>query len=232
MSTLFIVATPIGNRDDISARALKVLTDVDLIACEDTRVTKRFLESYEIYTSLISYHAQSPDRKEEYICDLLKKGKDIALVSDAGTPAISDPGTRLVARVYQSVPDAKVIVIPGPSAVTALLSASGISTHPYTFYGFLPHKKGRKTLIAEILENKHTSVVYESPHRVLSFIKSCIEYGAGERLVVLGRELTKLYEEILRLSFSEVYEYFMQHPEKIKGEFVIAITGTKHKNFF
>ena len=229
MSKLYVVATPIGNREDMTPRAKHVLSEVDLIACEDTRVTKRLLESYEIYTSLISYHAQSPDQKEQYICDLLGKGKDIALVSDAGTPAISDPGTRLVARVHNTVPKAEVVVIPGASAVTALLSGAGISTQPFTFYGFLPHKKGRSTLINEILESKHTSVVYESPHRIMAFLETCIERDGGDRLIVIGRELTKMYEQIIRAPLDEALAYFVAHPDKVKGEFVVAITGTKSK---
>lgn len=229
MSTLYIVSTPIGNREDITERAKRILTEVDLIACEDTRVTKRLLESYHIYTSLISYHAQSLEQKEQYICDLLEKGKDIALVSDAGTPTISDPGTRLVARVYASVPNATIIVIPGPSAGIALLSGSGISTHPHVFYGFLPHKKGRSTLIQEIINNEYTSVLYESPHRIIKLLESLIKYGAAERLIVIGRELTKMYEQILRGTTQEVFDYFTQNPDKIKGEFVVAVAGFKNK---
>lgn len=229
MATFYIIATPIGNREDITERAKRILADVDLVACEDTRVTKRLLESYEIYTSLISYHAQSPEQKEQYICDLLGKGKDIALVSDAGTPTISDPGTRLVARIHTSVPGAQIVVVPGPSAGIALLSGSGISTHPHIFYGFLPHKKGRSTLIREILSNEYTSVLYESPHRIVKFLESLIENGASDRLIVIGRELTKMYEQIIRATTREVLDYFIQNPDKVKGEFVVAITGTKNK---
>lgn len=229
MATFYVIATPIGNKEDITERAKRVLADVDLIACEDTRVTKRLLEGYEIYTSLISYHAQSPEQKEQYICDLLGKGKDIALVSDAGTPTISDPGTRLVARIHTSVPDANIVVIPGPSAGVALLSGSGISTHPHIFYGFLPHKKGRTTMIREIINNEYTSVLYESPHRIIKFLESLVENGAGDRLIVIGRELTKMYEQIIRATTQEVLAYFVEHPDKVKGEFVVAVTGTKNK---
>lgn len=229
MSTFYIVATPIGNREDMTERAKRILSEVDIIACEDTRVTKRLLEGYGIYTSLMSYHAQSPEQKEQYICDLLGKGKNIALVSDAGTPTISDPGTRLVARVYASVPDATVVVVPGASAGVALLSGSGISTHPHIFYGFLPHKKGRTTLIREILDQPYTSVVYESPHRIMKLLESLIEQGAGDRLMVVGRELTKMFEQIVRGTTTEVLAYFTNNPDKIKGEFVVAITGTKNK---
>lgn len=213
----------------MTERAKRILSEVDLIACEDTRVTKRLLEGYEIYTSLISYHAQSPDQKEQYICDLLGKGKNIALVSDAGTPTISDPGTRLVARIHTSVPDAQVVVVPGASAGIALLSGSGISTHPHIFYGFLPHKKGRTTMTREIIANQYTSVLYESPHRIMKFLQSLIDNDASERLIVVGRELTKMYEQIIRGTAREALEYFTQNPDKIKGEFVVAITGTKNK---
>lgn len=229
MSTFYIVATPIGNKQDLSPRAKEVLESVDIIASEDTRVTKPLLESFGIYTSLVSYHAQSSDHKETYICDLLEKGKDIALVSDAGTPTISDPGSRLVARVHTLVPKVHVVVVPGPSAGVALLSGSGISTHPHIFYGFLPHKKGRSTLLEEIVTNRYTSVLYESPHRFMKLLESLVERGMEGRMIAVGRELTKMYEEIRRGKVGDILEHYTNNPDTIKGEFVLAISGTKSK---
>lgn len=227
MSTFYVVATPIGNKQDLSPRAKEVLESVDIIACEDTRVTKPLLESFGIYTSLVSYHAQSGNHKETYICDLLEKGRDVALVSDAGTPTISDPGTKLVARVHESVPDTNVVVIPGPSAGVALLSGSGIPTHPHVFYGFLPHKKGRQKLLDEVVANTYTSVLYESPHRFAKLLGELIERGAGERLVAVGRELTKMYEEIQRGTLADIQSHYLENENTIKGEFVIAFQGKK-----
>jgi 16S rRNA (cytidine1402-2'-O)-methyltransferase len=229
MSKLYVVGTPIGNREDLSHRAQRILGEVDLIACEDTRVTKRLLENYSIYTPLVSYHAQSSETKEQYICDLLLKGKDIALVSDAGTPTISDPGTKLVARVHTLGQEVEILTLPGPSAGVALLSISGLPTHPHIFYGFLPHKKGRSSIIDEMIANEYTSIIYESPHRFIKFLESCIEKGVGDRMIAVGRELTKMHEQLLRDRLEVVHQYFVEHPEKVKGEFVIAMAGTKNK---
>src|SRR3989344_765243 len=180
MPTLYIVATPIGNLEDITLRALRVLKEVDLILCEDTRVTKRLLEKYEIKTPTMSYHAQSKLSKVEKIFALLEEGKNLALVSDAGTPTISDPGCLLVSQIRQhfmsrsnlDIEEVKIAPIPGPSAVLAALSISGFPSSEFLFLGFLPHKKGRETLFKEIAVSKRTVVFYESPHRIIKTLES------------------------------------------------------------
>jgi 16S rRNA (cytidine1402-2'-O)-methyltransferase len=166
--TLFIIGTPIGNLEDITLRAIRVLKEVDLVLCEDTRVTKRLLSKYEIKTPTMSYHAQSKLSKVEKIFALLEEGKSLALVSDAGTPCISDPGVLLVSQVLEKFGDTVTVVpIPGPSALITALSAAGVSVAEFTFLGFLPHKKGRETLFKEIAESKRVMAFYESPHRIL-----------------------------------------------------------------
>jgi 16S rRNA (cytidine1402-2'-O)-methyltransferase len=169
---LYIVGTPIGNLEDISLRALRILGEVDFILCEDTRVTKKLLEHYKIKTPTISYHQHSDFPKTDYILDLLGQGKDLALVSDAGTPGISDPGGKLVQAVSEKFgEDIKIESVPGPSAITAALSISGIPTDKFIFMGFPPHKKGRQTFLKKILESSYPVVVYESKHRIVKFLE-------------------------------------------------------------
>ncbi|MFA4834178.1 MAG: 16S rRNA (cytidine(1402)-2'-O)-methyltransferase [Patescibacteria group bacterium] len=169
---LYIVGTPIGNLEDISLRALRILGEVDFILCEDTRVTKKLLEHYKIKTPVISYHQHSDFSKTDYILDLLGQGKDLALVSDAGTPGISDPGGKLIQAVSEKFgEDMKIESVPGPSAVTAALSISGIPTDKFIFMGFPPHKKGRQTFLKKILESNYPVVVYESKHRIVKFLE-------------------------------------------------------------
>ena len=191
MPTLYIVATPIGNLEDITLRALRVLKEVDLILCEDTRVTKRLLDRYQISTKFATYNAQPSGVRESKVIEWLREGKNIALVSDAGTPAISDPGARLVATVRANCPETKIVPIPGPSALIAALSVSGVSGDEFLFLGFLPHKKGRATAIKEILESKRPVVFFESPHRVRKTLKLL-----GGKKVLVARELTKVFEEV------------------------------------
>ena len=173
MSKFYVVATPIGNMGDITLRAIETLKNVDLILCEDTRETKKLLDKYNIHKPTMSYHAQSKLSKTDKIFELLEKGKDLALVSDAGTPGISDPGAMLVSQIKSPLrqdlrgEEVQVIPIPGASAVIAALSASGLPTHEFTFLGFLPHKKGRETLFKEIASSKRTMVFYEAPQRIL-----------------------------------------------------------------
>ena len=175
MSKLFIVATPIGNLKDISLRALRVLKEVDLILCEDTRETKKLLDKYGIKKELLSYHSHSKLSKVEKIFELLGEGKNLALVSDAGTPGISDPGTVLVSKIKEKFGEnVQVIPIPGATALITALSASGLATHEFTFLGFLPHKKGRETLFKEIAGAKRTYAFYESPHRIIKTLESVI----------------------------------------------------------
>ncbi|MFH1318737.1 MAG: 16S rRNA (cytidine(1402)-2'-O)-methyltransferase [Candidatus Omnitrophota bacterium] len=171
MSNLYIVGTPIGNMEDISLRALRILSEVDFILCEDTRVTSKLLTRYRIKTPTISYHQHSKTDKTDYILGLLESGKSLALVSDAGTPGISDPGGKLVQAVTEKFGnDIKIESVPGPSAVTAALSISGIPTDKFVFLGFLPHKKGRQTFLKKIIDSEFPVVVYESKHRILKFL--------------------------------------------------------------
>jgi 16S rRNA (cytidine1402-2'-O)-methyltransferase len=195
MSKFYVVATPIGNMGDITLRAIEVLKSVDLILCEDTRQTKKLLDKYNIDRPTMSYHAQSKLAKTDKILKLLEEGKDLALVSDAGTPGISDPGAMLVAEIKENLKDIVLVVpIPGVSAVITALSASGLPTHEFTFLGFLPHKKGRETLFKEIRESKRTMVFYESPHRILKTLESLQKF-CPDKKVCIARELTKIYEE-------------------------------------
>ena len=195
MSTLYIIATPIGNLEDITLRAIRVLKEVDLILCEDTRVTKRLLDKYEINKPTMSYHAQSKLSKMEKIIALLEEGKNLALVSDAGTPTISDPGCLLVSQVRErfKIPKAvfgisvEIIPIPGPSAVLSALSVSGFHTSEFLFLGFLPHKKGRETLFKEIAASKRTVVFYESPHRILKAVESLKQHLVPKRKMLIAR---------------------------------------------
>ncbi|HEC30420.1 MAG TPA: 16S rRNA (cytidine(1402)-2'-O)-methyltransferase [Candidatus Yonathbacteria bacterium] len=229
MSKLYIVATPIGNLEDVTLRAIRVLKEVDLILCEDTRVTKKLLNKYDIDTPTMSYHAHSKITKAEKIIGLLSEGKNLALVSDAGTPAISDPGVLLVKQVRDELKDeVQVLPIPGPSAVISALSASGLPSSEFVFLGFLPHKKGRETLFKEIANSKRTVAFYESPHRILKALHSLTEHlgvrPPSERQVVVARELTKIHEEIISGSPKEVEDFFQNNPEKVRGEFVVLVS--------
>lgn len=232
MTTLFIVGTPIGNLEDITLRAIRVLKEVDLVLCEDTRVTKRLLSKYEIGTPTMSYHAQSKLAKVDKILSLLEEGKNIALVSDAGTPCISDPGSLLVAQILGSkvkgqMLNVNIVPIPGPSALVTALSSAGISVAEFTFLGFLPHKKGRETLFKEIAESKRVMAFYESPHRIEKSLESLEKFCGADRHVIVVRELTKIYEEFVRGTVVEVRTYFTQNPDRVRGEFVVITQGRK-----
>lgn len=228
MPTLFIVATPIGNLEDITLRAIRVLGEVDAILCEDTRVTSKLLQKYGIKKPLISYHSHSKLAKTEKILALLEEGKDLALVSDAGTPCISDPGVMLVSQIRERMSrfnlDIKIVPIPGPSALISALSVSGLSASEFLFLGFLPHKKGRETLFKEIAESKRTIVFYESPHRILKTLASLQKF-APEKKIVIARELTKIYEEFLSGTAAELLVHFESHKDAIRGEFVVMVSG-------
>jgi len=224
MGTLYIVATPIGNLEDITLRALSILRSVDIIACEDTRMTKRLLERHNIKDKkLTTYNERRSGASISKIVGLLKNGKNMALVSDAGTPTISDPGARLVAEARAV--GAEVVAVPGANAAVAALSISGVPSDEFLFLGFLPHKKGRETLFKEIAESKRTVVFYESPHRILKTLKSLKENIATHHGVVIARELTKIHEEVVSGSSKEVLDHFEKNPEKIKGEFVIVVSS-------
>lgn len=222
--TLYIIATPIGNLEDVTHRALRILGEVDLVLCEDTRVTKRLLNRYDISTPTESLNARTEEKKIERVIELLEDGKQIALVTDAGTPGISDPGSLLVSEVRKALPEASIVPIPGPSALVTALSAAGLPSSEFLFLGFLPHKKGRETLYHEIAESKRTVVLYESPHRILKTLKRLSELLDTERKVVVLRELTKVFEEIVSGQIYEVLETF-ESRNSIKGEIVLIIEG-------
>jgi 16S rRNA (cytidine1402-2'-O)-methyltransferase len=224
MSKLHVIGTPIGNLEDISPRALSVLKEVDVILCEDTRVTKKLLNHYEIKTKTLSYHSQSGEAKIEKVIELLKEGNDLALVSDAGTPAISDPGSFLISRIRKESPDTEIITIPGPSAVISALSISGLPSSSFLFLGFLPHKKGRETLFKEIADSEKTVAFYESPHRIMKTLDRLTEVLEDTRTVVIARELTKMFEQTVSGTPQEVLEYFNTNEDKQRGEFVVIVS--------
>lgn len=215
---LYIIATPIGNLEDVSLRTLRILKEVDLILCEDTRVTRKLLSHYEITKPLISYHQHSRLTKLEYILRQLKQAKELALVSDAGTPSISDPGAKLINYLIEMLPDIKIVSIPGPSALTTALSISGFSADKFVFLGFPPKKKKRKKFFQEIVDSKYTVVFYESPHRI---IKTLEELSKIDSRIMVGRELTKKFETIYRGKLKQVIEQIKK--DKIKGEFVVIV---------
>ena len=215
---LFVVATPIGNSQDISFRAVETLKKVNCIFAEDTRTSKKLINHYDIDTKLYSYHDHSSEKEIARLLDILKDHKDVALISDAGTPTISDPGYSLIRQCINEGID--VIPIPGASALTAAISASGLPSDAFTFIGFLPTKKGRKKKISSLENLDMTIVLFESPHRLIKTLNQLKE-ALGERPIVVARELTKLYEEIIRGNFSSTIKYF--EAKKIKGEIVIMI---------
>jgi len=219
---LYIVATPIGNLEDITLRALRTLKEVDYIAAEDTRQTQKLLNKYEIKTKTLSFHSYSSDTKLEKIIDLLKEGKNIALVSDAGTPGISDPAYSLTRRVLEE--EIPLIPIPGPSSLLAALTMSGLPMDKFVYLGFLPLKKGRQTLLKQLAEEKRTLVIFESPHRILKTLNNLKEY-LGNREIAVCREITKIYEEAVRGTIEEVIEIFTE--KKPKGEFVLVVKGPR-----
>ena len=219
---LYIVATPIGNLEDITLRAIRILKEVDYVFAEDTRVTKKLLNHLEIETTIYRYDEHTKQHQVENIVNLLKEGKNIALVTDAGTPCISDPGYEVVDEALKN--DIKVVPIPGVSAMTAAASVAGVSMRRFVFEGFLPKKKGRQTLLKSFADEKRTIMFFESPHRVVRTLKD-IEEFIGEREVVLVREITKIYEEIVRGTTKELIEKFEN--KTLKGEYVIIVRGNE-----
>lgn len=224
-STFYVVATPIGNLEDMTLRAIRVLKEVDLILCEDTRVTGKLLKHYEIGTQTKSYHTQSKLSQIYTIIEMLESGKNIALVSDAGTPTISDPGSLLIKKISETLPECTIVSVPGANALAAAYSISGITGGEFTFLGFLPHKKGRETLFKEIAESDRAMVFYESPHRILKTLESLNAHLGPERQVVIAREITKMFEEVVRGNPEKVLEYFTSNEEKVRGEFVVMVGG-------
>jgi 16S rRNA (cytidine1402-2'-O)-methyltransferase len=224
MPQLYIVATPIGNLEDISARALRVLSEADLILCEDTRNTQKLLERFEIKKPLLSYHQHSKVQKTDQIIDLLKQDKSIALVSDAGTPGISDPGNKLIEEALRSLPDLKIVPVPGPSALAAAASVCDFSMDKFLFLGFPPVKKKRRKFFEEVLASEHPVIFYESTYRIIKSLEEIaaleMEIGSQKR-VVLCRELTKKFETIYRGSAKEVIG--LLEKDVIKGEFAVVV---------
>jgi 16S rRNA (cytidine1402-2'-O)-methyltransferase len=223
--TLYIVSTPIGNLEDITLRALRILREADLIAAEDTRRTSVLLRNFDIQTPLTSYFEGNELKKREFLLSKLKQGKKIALVSDAGTPGISDPGFRLIQLVIEN--QIPVIPIPGPSAVITAISVSGLPTDAFLFMGFLPHKsKKRRDLLKSLEGARETLIFYESPHRLFETLNDIMDI-LGERGMVLTRELTKMYEEILRGKVSEIQNQI--EGRKLRGEITLVIEGKTRK---
>ena len=223
MSKLYVLATPIGNLEDISQRALRILREVDLIAAEDTRITKKLFFHFQIEKPLISCHHHSSQKEVERILNLLKEGKDVALTTDAGTPGISDPGGKLIAEVLKKFGEnVQIIPIPGPNAAVTALSISGFSSDRFLFLGFSPHKKGRKTFFQEVADSEYTVVFYESPHRIIKTLKEMSEHeDLKNRQMVVARELTKKFETIYRGTASEILE--KSEEELARGELTIVV---------
>ena len=211
----YVVATPIGNLEDITLRALRILKQVDFIVCEDTRRTQILLNNYQIKKPLVSFHQHSKLQKIEFIIDELKNGKDVALVTDAGTPGLADPGGVLIEEALKY--NIEVEPIPGPSAVTSLISVSGWKTDKFLFLGYLPKKKGRQTLFSQFKDFDYPIVIFESPQRIIKTLQELLS-GWGDREVIIGRELTKKFGQILRGKISEIITKI-----RPQGEFVIII---------
>lgn len=215
---LYIVSTPIGNLEDITLRALRTLKEVDYVAAEDTRHSKILMDKYEIKTPLVSYHSYSSDEKLEKLVGILKDGKSVALISDAGTPGISDPAYSLIRRAIEE--NIRIVPIPGASSLLASLVMSGKPMDKFLYLGFLPLKKGRQTLLKTLAEEKRTVVIFEAPHRINRTLKDLYEY-LGDREIVICREITKIHEEAIRGKTSEIIAHF--NKVNPKGEFVILL---------
>ncbi|MDX9758086.1 MAG: 16S rRNA (cytidine(1402)-2'-O)-methyltransferase [Bacteroidota bacterium] len=220
--TLYVVATPIGNMDDITLRAIRILRDVDLIAAEDTRTTGNLLRHHGITTPTISYFSHNERQRIPLLLERLGEGQSIAVVSDAGTPGISDPAALLISAAIEA--GFEIIPIPGASAALAALVASGLRIDRFHFEGFLPIKKRRRTRIAELATETRTIILYESVHRLLKTLRE-LSTAMGERRIAVSREITKKFEQTVRGSFSDVIAHFEAHPPK--GEFVLVIEGTE-----
>jgi len=221
MGNLFVIATPIGNLDDTTYRAVETMRGLDLLLCEDTRVTKRLLDKYGLTVPTESYREQVHFQKINRVLELLRAGKNVGLVSDAGTPGISDPGFRLVRDILAAEPSLTVIPIPGPSAVATALSVSGFPADAFVFLGFPPHKKGRASFFAKALSQELTTVLYESTHRIAKALESIRGLDPSRKLCVC-RELTKMFETTYRGTAEEVMAKLDETSSK--GEFVIVIS--------
>lgn len=225
--TLYIVSTPIGNLEDMTHRAVRVLSEVDLIACEDTRHSRKLLNHFGITTKTVSYHEHNERERASELIDLVKAGKSVAVISDAGTPGISDPGFRVVSTAVQQ--GLKVVSIPGPTALISALVASGLPSDEFFFGGFLPARSSqRRARLFELKTIPSTLILYEAPHRLAAALKDAHEI-LGERESVVARELTKLHEEVLRGRLSELADKFSSNPEEPRGEMVLIIDGREIK---
>jgi 16S rRNA (cytidine1402-2'-O)-methyltransferase len=219
---LSVVATPIGNLEDITLRALRVLAEADYLLCEDTRVTGKLLARHETKVRMKRYDAHASDKVHEEIMADLEEGKHIALVSDAGTPGVSDPGVFLVAKIRAELPEVRIDAIPGASAVTAAFSIAGIAGNQFAFLGFIPQKKGRQTFFESLVSYDLPVMFFESTHRIMKTLESLAE-SVPEARVYVGRELTKMHEEMLVGSAGEIKEILEETPVRQKGEFVIIV---------
>jgi len=218
---LYVVATPIGNLEDITLRALRVLKEVEVIACEDTRQTRKLLQHYAISTPAVSYHEHNERGRAAHLVERMQSGEAVALVTDAGTPLVSDPGYRLVAATIEA--GLRVTPIPGPAAPMAALTGAGLATHRFRFLGFLPPKSGkRRALLEELRASEETNILFEAPHRVLETLEEIEQALGPDRPVVAAREITKLHEEFVRGTVAGVRRELAQRPS-IKGEFTILL---------
>ena len=220
---LYLVPTPIGNLEDITLRAIRVLGEVDGILAEDTRNSGQLLKHLNISKPLYSHHAHNEHTGVPGVIKMLKEGKSLALISDAGTPGISDPGYLLVKACVDN--GIEVESLPGATAFVPALVNSGFPTDRFVYEGFLPHKKGRQTRWKVLAEEDRTIVLYESPHRLVKALEQIIEFISADRLVMVGREISKMHEQMVRGTATEVLAYFTAHPDKVRGEIVIVIAG-------
>ena len=220
---LYIVPTPIGNLDDITIRAIETLKNSDLILSEDTRHAKKLLSHYKISTKVKSYHLNNEHKKVDEYVELMLQDKTISLITDAGTPCISDPGFLLVREAIKK--GIQITCLPGPTALIPAIVLSGLSSEAFIFEGFLPRKKGRKTKLKEISNNTSTTIIYESPYRIIKTLSDLLEFLGSDRKVSVSREISKIYEETFRGTVSDALVHFSD--KKIKGEFVICINKEK-----
>ncbi|TAL70952.1 MAG: 16S rRNA (cytidine(1402)-2'-O)-methyltransferase [Bacteroidetes bacterium] len=222
---LYIVPTPIGNLDDITIRAMKILSSANIIASEDTRHTGTMLKALNIpHKKLESYHEHNEEQKSSFLVNEILSRKSVALVTDAGTPGISDPGFRLIRKAIEN--NIKIISLPGPTAFIPALVASGLPVNEFHFFGFPPAKKGRKTFLQEVAKQKSTSILYESPYKILKLIEELIEFCGSDRQICIAREISKVFEEYIRGTLEECKQ-ILQSKTAIKGEFVIILSRTK-----
>ncbi|RJQ33705.1 16S rRNA (cytidine(1402)-2'-O)-methyltransferase [Candidatus Parcubacteria bacterium] len=222
MSKLYIVATPIGNLEDMTMRALRILSEVDLILAEDKRVSKKLFDHYQIRKELIPWHQHSKINEWQRIKEYFKQGKDVALVTDAGTPGVSDPGGKLIELVLAELPETEIIPLPGPSALTAIVSVAGVAMDKFLFLGYLPHKKGRQTLFTTIKQSELPVVFFESVHRIL---KTLEQLSDCPRQLIVGRELTKKFETFYRGTAKEILAVLNNDKAQQKGEFVVIVNN-------